>query len=62
MSKRHNILPTRASFNFQLQEILRERMGVQNKVFRVTISLLMTHIKMIYTYAVVFNIQAILYF
>ena len=62
MSKRHNILPTRASFNFQLQEILRERMGVQNKVFRVTISLLMTHIKMIHTYAVLFNIQAILYF
>ena len=47
MSKRPNILPTRASFFISSARKI-ECAGVYNKVFRVTISLLMTVIQKLY--------------
>ena len=61
MSKRPNILPTRASFFISSARKI-ECAGVYNKVFRVTISLLMTVIQKLYghIYTAVFNVQATL--
>ena len=62
MSKRPNILPTRTSF-FIFSSVRKiERVGIYNKVFRVTISLLMTVIQKLYghIYTAVFNVQATL--
>ena len=61
MSKRPNILPTRTSFFISSVRTI-ERVGIYNKVFRVTISLLMTVIQKLYghIYTAVFNVQATL--
>ena len=50
MSKRHNVLPERVSFFISSAEKNWERVEIQNKVFRVTLSLLMTVIWKLYAH------------